>query len=144
MEDVFVPNSVRAIIDNSIMIIHESSRGHFDVVFQDLDSNILDAVMIRGWTLCISKENPNVILYSKEDLLFQINLDFQFYLDARHYFDVIIDYFSRIEKCTSQEELDAIKEAELQKRRLDRYVEMITRLKMASSHGRIADGKQKS
>jgi hypothetical protein len=58
-------------------------------------------------------------------------MDFQFYLDAQHYADVMLDYLFRIEKCTTQEELDAIKAAELEKRQLDKYRELLTRMRMS-------------
>ena len=113
------------------MLVCESPKEHFTVEFLDRESNKTDSITISGWNLSISKENPNVVLYSKGDLLFSINMDFQSYLDAQHYVDVMMDYLSRIEKCTAQEELEAIKDAELQKRQLDKYREMIVRMKLS-------------
>ena len=97
--------------------------------------------MIAGWNLSISKEDPNVVLYSRGDLLFSINMDFQSYLDAQHYADVMLDYLFRIEKCTTQEELDAIKSSELQKRELDEYRKMLAKMKLSKI---ASQGKQKS
>lgn len=113
------------------MLVCESPKEHFTVEFLDRESNKMDSITIAGWDISMSKENPNVVLYSKGDLLFSINMDFQFYLDAQHYFDVMMDYFFRIEKCTTQKELDEIKAAELQKRQLDKYRELLIRMRMS-------------
>jgi len=113
------------------MLVCESPKEHFTVEFLDRESNKTDSITIAGWDVSLSTENPNVVLYSKGDLLFCINMDFQFYLDAQHYADVMLDYLFRIEKCTTQEELDAIKAAELEKRQLDKYRELLTRMRMS-------------
>ncbi len=128
-----VPNyfGVEVLDNNCKMLVCESPKDHFTVEFRDDESNKADSIVIAGWNLSISKENPNVVLYSKGELLFSINMDFQFYLDAQHYYDVIIDYLSRIEKCTTQKELDEIKAAELQKRQLDKYRELLIRMRMS-------------
>ena len=128
-----VPNYYGAtVIENDCkMLVSESPKDHFTVEFLDSESNTTDSIMLAGWNLSISKENSNVVLYSRGDLLFSINMDFQFYLDAQHYFDVMMDYFFRIEKCTTQKELDEIKAAELQKRQLDKYREMLNRMKLS-------------
>ena len=123
------------------MLVCESPKEHFTVEFLDRESNKTDSIMIAGWNLSISKEDPNVVLYSRGDLLFSINMDFQSYLDAQHYADVMLDYLFRIEKCTTQEELDAIKSSELQKRELDEYRKMLAKMKLSKI---ASQGKQKS
>ena len=126
-----VPNFYCVAVNNCKMLVCESQKQHFTVDFFDEGSNRTDSIEIAGWQLSISKDNPNVVSYSKGDLLFCINMDFQFYLDAQHYVDVMMDYLSRIEKCTTHEELDAIKAAELEKRQLDKYQELLTRMRMS-------------
>ena len=128
-----VPNyyGVKVNENDGRMLVCKSPKEHFTVVFLDRESNKTDFITIAGWDLSISKENPNVVLYSKGELLFSINMDFQFYLDAKHYYDVILDYLFRIEKCTDQKELDEIKTAELQKQQLDRHRELLTRMRMS-------------
>ena len=128
-----VPNyyGIKVNENNCGMLVCESPKEHFTLKFVDEESNKTDSITIAGWNLSLSKENPNVVLYSKGDLLFSINMDFQSYLDAQHYVDVMMDYLFRIEKCTTQEELDAIKVAELEKRQLDKYHEMIVRMKLS-------------
>jgi len=123
------------------MLVCESPKEHFTVEFLDRESNKTDSITIAGWDVSLSTENPNVVLYSKGDLLFCINMDFQFYLDAQHYADVMLDYLFRIEKCTTQEELDAIKSSELQKRELDEYRKMLAKMKLSKI---ASQGKQKS
>ncbi len=128
-----VPNyfGVKVNENDCRMLVCESPKDHFTVEFLDRESNKTDSITIAEWNLSLSKENPNVVLYSKGELLFSINMDFQSYLDAQHYVDVMMDYLFRIEKCTTREELDAIKAAELEKRQLDKYSELLTRMRMS-------------